>query len=372
MADYSYREALTARQSPTALAKHAISVLEKRLADAFGVTVLMGAELEFIAQTRSVSEHRDREWLGLVAVNGKERNYRASVSQPSAQKDAWFPQSRRISFSYRELKVNDGWQHGEVVLTHQPADRSGKLLSPSALTLAACIEGTRHQLTHMPLGHKPGRGNLEAEMHHAYWQAQRAQAMKAVRFDACVPEASAQSGLHLNASVVDARGRELFTNGSLAANVAEHIRRLTDDHLYLLASSPMSLQRWRRQFGHEHIATSYVCPVKYSEGDVAYLENRIPGADSNAYYSVLLELAGIYSALEKRYEPLPGEALDYRTVTADTVRQRFGRSSSLRNVLNAVEPGLGDRFYDAVARMPPNIEHNATEVRHRPLGGIGR
>jgi glutamine synthetase len=172
--------------------------------------------------------------------------------------------------------------------------------------------------------------------------------VKDIRFDSTT---TCRSGLHLNFSLYDAStGKAALQNGSsLTKTLQEETISFLDLESDLLFWTKSQQQRRYRLPKPTTIRCAHNKSIVSPgvEGSV-YIENKCPGADANMHYAVLLQMAAIYEGLrmEKGHEP----------------------SLSLADLLNALEPNLGDRFTQA--------EENHTELRAydhaSPSRGCGR
>lgn len=115
-----------------------------------------------------------------------------------------------------------------------------------------------------------------------------------------------------------------------------------------------------------------------------YIENVIPDASANPYYTVLLQLAGTVQALShhgfnqgessphlrSEQTPVTQHTRDWRNTSYLTLKDDFNNAHALHDVLNACEPELGNRFMDAIERCPPGKE--ASSLRLIPGEAVSR
>ena len=146
------------------------------------------------------------------------------------------------------------------------------------------------------------------------------------------------------------------------------IGTMHDENLYLLGHDNSSIRRWANCFGFHSPRTPFTSQVVPRENKTrgtepsSYLENKIAGASSNPYYAVMLNLAGIYTGLsaqetiEQRHS-----SQDYANLSSAELTEAFQNGHKLRDVLNELEPGLGQRFYAAIDKCPPGQEKTAQE-----------
>lgn len=359
--------------NPEALAKHAITLLEKALARDFGVRPVMGAELEFSAITDNLA--KDKSVLGLVDKKRIPRSTEPSVAKPN-QRDAWFPESRRIAYCYHEAGSHSALEEQmEIVISHQAMKADGTPLPNSALTLARTIEATRNHIVYYPFGYyknsayvaeNPSVRVLWEERHaqHKKWAELREKEVDVLRFDASNQHAGITNGMHLNTSFVDARsGKQCLDTPNAAQHLKNGISTIMEENLYLLGSQQPSLDRFHSRFGHHTDAGDDLCKSKNLENK-DYIENRIPPADANPYYAVMLQLAGVYATLQKENLNEPTEKITtagFQGLSAGKLWARFHKGIQLRGLLNHTEPALGDRFMAAIERTPPGRERSAQQ-----------
>lgn len=367
---------------PVALAKHAIALLEAHIREQYGLKLHMGAELEFAVKADPASLDDHEQPYGLqrsLDAKKRGRNHTASAARPPALRDGFFPDSRRVTFCYLEEQVDTQWDVLEAVLTHRPAEADGTPIARDAQGLAREIEALRGQLR------QPAHGYLDPQ--NTPTSVADAQRIRAGLLDYCDQPSlpgylshPITCGLHLNTSLTDRRGRDPFSynrfldeHGTaitpLSFLLAHQTQRIFHDHLYLLGESPEAQNRYSRRATHP-----YELLVKPKENSFSYLENRICANNANPYYAVMLQLAGIAQGLalsglpdgaisEDAYKHYMQEsrALAFtspRTLPAQGLRKRFENATGLRELLDQLEPGLGDRFYAQIARHPPGTERS--------------
>lgn len=369
---------------PEALAKHAIKLLEKRLANEFGLRAVMGAELEF-----SVLPHHPQEGYGVGGAAVKGGSHASSLSRPSQKQDPWFPESRRVTYSYHEEQTDASWDTLEVVLTHRPTDAKGKPITHDALTLARNIEALRHQLHQTPAGYKPtARGKTPARVGVYGWQEFRRTELASLSTEPLVKGTFTTNGLHLNMSLMDAQTHDNVLSHShgqqahLVKRLSTHIGQMFHENTHLIASGDASVKRWQGR-------TSAPSMQNFSDhvrckNMADYIENVIPDASANPYYTVLLQLAGTVQALShhgfnqgesssllRSEETLVTQhTRDWRNTSYQTLKDDFSNAHALRDVLNACEPELGNRFMAAIEHCPPGKE--ASSLRLKPGEAVSR
>lgn len=372
------------RDDPEALAKHAITLLEKRLENEFGLRAVMGAELEF-----SVLPHYPQEGYGVSGEAVKGGSHTSSQSRLRHKQDPWFPESSRVTYSYHEVQMDASWDALEVVLTHRPTNAEGKPVAHDALILARSIEALRNQLHHTPPGYKPGaRGKTPARESVHGWQEFRKTALAALSTEPLVKGTFATNGLHLNMSLIDAQTHDNVLSqthadhAGLVDSLSTHIGQMFHENTYLIASGKASVMRWQvrtstpsmRQFSN-HVRCKHMAD---------YIENVIPDASANPNYAVLLQLAGTVQALShhgfnhressphlrSEQTPVTQHTREWSNTSYLTLKDDFNNAHTLRDVLNVCEPELGNRFMTAIERCPPGKE--ASSLRVKPDEAVSR
>ena len=176
------------------------------------------------------------------------------------------------------------------------------------------------------------------------------------------------SGLHVHASLVDARGRAAFdTSGvregealpedaPLAHAVAGLLETLPDAQL-VLAPHANSYRRLRAgdfaprraDWGFDHRAVAIRLPETRGAG--ARVEHRVAGADANPYLVLAAVLGGLLHGLEAGRGPAAGPlragaASDAPALSLEWTGaiERFGRSAAMRRT-------FGDRFVEVYAAL---------------------
>ncbi len=348
---------------PVALAKHAIKLLEQRIGHDYGATILMGAEQEFSLFTDIVNDGKTNPY-GMDDMKANAHGGRASIARAPHLRDRYFPESRRINRTYREQAYGNHWHKFEVVLSHVPSNEDGSAAARSPSILARSIEALRGQLKSTDFSHygmniqvPPSKDGSES----AY-------------FDPAIDNVT--NGFNLNISLLDSDGKSMFHDPAgmedrqhgIQGQCMRAIGAMHDENLYLLGNDASSIRRWSNRFGFHAPRVPYTSQVVPREnktrGDepTAYLENKIASASSNPYYAVMLNLAGIYAGLgahettEQRYS-----SLDYANLSSTELNDAFHSGQKLRDVLNELESGLGNRFYEAISKCPPGQEKTAQQ-----------
>lgn len=322
---------------PEKLAAHAIALLEDELRQRHGLRVRMGIEQEFYI---ALKPH--------AALLSSAKDYTHDPLQWGApmQRTRVFPHSRFVTHGYRESGGSGSEQpllaQYEVVTDHRhplPLHR-----------LPKAIQDLRFELAK---GHPPpqripgGDADIDAvsrsRAHQRDWYNNN---LQEVLFDSRV-NYSAGSALQLNFSLEDAASGQpvpLLAGSRLSRRLQDRTRHLFAQEEKLHCHTQAQQVRRRNLLNrmlerpvdnppesHTHIA---------DPGAACYLENKMPGADTNPYYVILLQLAAIAGALG---EQEPAQALE--------------------PILNRLEPGLGTRFTRAAEAHPElKAYHGAREI----------
>lgn len=124
--------------------------------------------------------------------------------------------------------------------------------------------------------------------------------------------AHAGSGMHLNVSLRDGDGRNVFGgDGAVLGHAIGGVLATLAEATAIYAPNLNSYRRFQpNQFvptapswGHENRTTAVRVPL--GQGDDRRLEFRFPGADANPYLALAAALAGIHHGLERGLDPGP-------------------------------------------------------------------
>ncbi len=320
---------------PERLAQHAIGLLTADLRQRFGIGVQMGIELEFGMELKP------------DAPSLKRIESTSDPLQLGKQGDArLFPHSRLFSYAYREegsCHAPHALRQYEVVSDHR---------HPMPLRhLPAAITAMRRELSQG--GNPAARPSTDT---HAISRARHQRGRQGrfyghnvvdIRFDTS-PRDHICHGMHLNISLVDAQdgAHRLYEGHAETDRLIACTKRLFDRHRDLIVHTDGQALRWSHEFPTGFVihprAVAHTQKAPPGIDEAAYIENKMPGADANPYYAVLLQLVAAHQA-----------------VAAPTA------SFSLTDTLNMLEPALGDRFMAAVALRPElKTCHHAPPVWH--------
>lgn len=328
---------------PEALAKRAITLLERYLRDTYHLKVQMGIELEYSlilkpdapALMNSPSVVLDPLRLGRYEEHPRPRLFKLSrfvaYSYPEGHG------AKNTSKSYFQYEMVTDHTHPMPLhllpnainilrkeLTHGgdqmlKADRT--LCDPPATTAI-----TKWNITH------PRR------IHQAKWYNGN---VSEVRFDS-QREGKITNGLHLNFSLIDIKSGNpiLKSMNPLMTALVDTTNRYFTDEAGLIEYTYEQRFRsdTRRKQGAYPLVTIRNTDTEDKttpapKGMPCYLENKTPPADCNTYYAVMCQLAAI----------------------TDSVDQIHGReASNMTKLLNRLEPYLGTRF-EAAERDQPKL-----------------
>ncbi|PZP86357.1 MAG: hypothetical protein DI582_03180 [Azospirillum brasilense] len=402
---------------PVALAKHAIVLLEQHLAQRYGVYWEGGAEVEFTARVRPGLDHARMRFGTRDSAAVKQHGTGASASKHPFHKDAWFPDSRYVTYGYREYGGYGPHAMLEAVLTHEPAGADGTPLPHHGMQLARNIEALRYQLRSPAPGYKntpvqapnpvqyhlteatrqaqalwhtllPTAGAPPAENPHraGRWQAFHRTRLAEVAFGTFLPEHEAHEamtlGLHINSSLKDIEtGESVHPTREHTANLLHATQRMMHAGGYLLNPTDDNWQRWSHRTADapfsRYQGERNAREVKVVDGAGGfYMENKLPPANCNPYYALMLQFMAFEVALREQHFQRTAEGYSLQSAPTGPVipaaspaqqKQQFF-DGALQGELNRLEDGLGDRFLAAIAHMPPGTEKTAMDKRHAEKG----
>jgi hypothetical protein len=264
--------------------------------------------------------------------------------------DPFFPNSNYIAYTYLEP---EGLGVLETVISHEGRHDTLPPDGRRAITFAQSINALRNT---MATANNPRRQFSKNEQHQKL-MARIAQDWQP-SFDATSKHGYSRCGLHINMSLVDATGKSMFAHEDPTKwkHVKDYLQTMFEDGVYLLLSDESSLDRelWRQN--HTSTYAQGVKPGKSEHAEDFYFEITRPGANSNPYYATLLTLLGVNEALEKRAPAKDTEAMSNKTSREEYRREFESPHNQVTQALNALEPNLGTRFKDAIAKCPPGHE----------------
>lgn len=319
------------------LAKRAIFLLEKYIHDTYGITVSMGAELEFSAHA-APSHPLHQAGAKPLALN--EALYRPMHHKPAqdAMQNPYYEGSPYIANLHRETGKITGpipYQQYELVFSHLGA--YGNTEQGRLVNLGRAIAHEKQRLLNdNTITHVSFSPNLNGE-HDVDYIA---------------------NGLHINYSLTRADGSSPLTASSDAMaygeyhrkkrvvagtasdtiiNATKHIQR---EAQYLLGNDADTIDRLDHMQMNNDLFN-----LRMSDSGL-YIENRTPPASCNPYFAVMAALAGIAHGLdtlskgEKPHPVLIG-------ILPFNIEQDFRGSTHLIPLLNQLEPELGSRLQSA-------------------------
>lgn len=358
-----------------AVAKEAIALLEQRIHDEFGVTVKMGAELEF-----AVGLHRENpdffyETNAAFLLKEKDEAVVAgtdpSLIRDEDEKCPHFPDSPRVAYGYIDKNgVSAQWDTLEYILSHEPCDSQGLPIKRPMAALAREIEALTRQVCQPVRGYKNPRDAFDHQDQAAHWQRFHRDEVREIRAHSYLPEENMAFGLHLNFSLWDKDHKSWNLRSDhreFANQMYESTCRLFAENAALIAETSNARTRMQKQFSGVH-AFEHHHVGHHSKG---YYENKICGIDTDPYYAVMLQLAAIYEGLDQfrvsNPHPMPeSESLGTEKYTssrleiatkmdAQVLREEFAdaRYNQLPKLLNKLQPKLGDRFMQTYMNGKP-------------------
>ncbi|MEM1273434.1 MAG: glutamine synthetase family protein [Pseudomonadota bacterium] len=168
------------------------------------------------------------------------------------------------------------------------------------------------------------------------------------------------SAMHIHHSVIDADGRNIFSDGPAATPAFGHfisgLQRHLPSAIALIAPYVNSYRRYVPDFaapinlewGRDNRTTGIRIPV--SDADGRRIENRLPGMDCNPYLGIAASLACGYLGLLEAQEPSP-ETKGDAYAADDAIPRGLGDALQLLRDNQALQEVLNPRFcqlYDAV------------------------
>ena len=161
------------------------------------------------------------------------------------------------------------------------------------------------------------------------------------------------SGLHVHVSVLDAKGDNIFDNGTReGADALRHaiggLKALMPESMALFAPNVNSYRRFQpdmfapanRHWGVNNRSAGLRIPI--GPADARRVEHRISGADANPYLVLAAVLAGVHHGLEMKLDPgLPAHGNVSRepdpaiALTLDDALHRLYQAKTLANYLGA-------------------------------------
>lgn len=392
--------------NPEAIAKHAILVLEKGLLEHFGVEVHSGIELEcsyrfpkalqqqlvndvkpseprvkhnflhgekrhvFTPAGKRQGSHDPNDSHDLT-VNLTGMGIAEPTDRPVYQRDdamftqlpvtdCLFPDSSWISHTYCEdVPMENGWSQYEHVISHQGPQEDITFGEGRMLKLARATEALRKTVASTP----KERRNFAKQPLHNQWLNHVANAITERSTEAISPTGHPQ-GMHINFSLTR-KGKALLRFKEEREAFERPLGDMVRENEYLMLPSEQAYQRSKTR-ENQHVYGAH-------ESNTPYLEITSPSSESNPYYAMLVTLAGIYYALGDRgfdkqsgkFEathqaaalyPNPKGRKEFASFADRAPDRFFDGHYLLPQLLNHLEPELGNQFFDAIERVPPGKE----------------
>lgn len=347
-------------RTPGEIAREAIPLLEKAIFDEFGLKVKMGAELEFCLSGREPAlDHMPKKNTGIP-----------SRLKHKSEQVQLFELSPIVSAFYRETEGDtekDIVQY-EIVFSHNHPGDDARYLADAInhIKLKLQAQEPLHDTVYNPREEK----RIERSVGNYF---------KKVSFDSIIPlyilqdsvtkeelPVSVSNGLHLNISLWDGNRNVLHamphevTSETPALNTFEKglqyaIGMAFQHNLPAISPSHLSYKRFQdRKLDLSEIRFRKRTPTMVT-GPTHYIENRIPGADSDPSTAIMLSLAGVYEGLRQlAYEKGKAEFKAPEITDNSIPASRFesevllNYKNPVKDTLNIVQKGLGDAFHNAV------------------------
>ena len=342
----------TAKLASRDMAVRGIRLLENAIERDFGITLQIGAELEFVARSSDLANCEDPTNPLGVEFEGKYTNARK----------AFFASSPVVTNIYKE---DEPLQY-EVVIGHES--------TAGAIRAAAAIDQVRKHINTRGAAYKvhtsteatspfvpAGQGTVCSGMHIniSLWKAGK----NLLQADG-KPVAEQQRAEEYADEIVNAAlGIQSETVLLHAPNEGSYKRFGASRHSpHKISNSftgSMVFRGYHRaDLNHKPHYTDKTGQQRYAkEGHYpGHIESRLAGADADPYQVVLATLAGVYAGLEQHYiaeVPYP-RGSDYIPRSVDAAAERFSQSTHFKRLLNRLackeQEGdmLGDNFCAAV------------------------
>jgi hypothetical protein len=383
--------------NPETVAIEAIKRVEKAINEKFGIELQAGIELEygvFIppgAKSYPTALRRKPKIL--------REDYTPSGHRRS-RRDPFFPNSPSVAYSYPENTVNRSngdeaelvHEH-ETVLSHHGLHRG--LRTPDGQVPYRTIPMGEGRLVQLARETEALRRTIAYPQTTLHPDATRSKAgsHRLEQFNRDFPyrvtDAYAANilGMHVNISMWDAKQKSRKNITSLLQKVTSSGPK-HEENLNVLSAIQMRI--WQAA---EHILLSTEASKQrkniygshdalwFFEGNnhnTTHIEYQLPPASANPYYAALISLVATYELLEavdyKSGRPINTRALDAlaqsKTIAwnereaslTEVQRVFFAPNNRFREVLNTIQPQLGDRLVEAIKRYPPGQEKTREEA----------
>lgn len=343
---------------PGDIAREAIPLLEKAIFDEFGLSVKMGAELEFCAV-------KGRKALKLK----KTFDSTPSNKRPQHDQIPLFENSPIVSGFYKEIPMfeTDKVKQYEIVFSHQHPGEDLRYLGDAITRIKATLQSANSPYDPDFNPEPKPTPNLKLKNYFSRIHLQDFVPTFSSHPITGVPKpVGIENGLHLNFSLWDKEGNilERFPTGAdinqRSHNAFEHTLRNETWNIFqpCLACIAPSLDVYRRHSENKLNIDEIRFRTKDEETPQSpsqRCENRIAGVEADPYVAIMMNLAGIYNGLKKmKYEqrktdyPQPEKITDEPFATRFEAEVVFMYKNPLKPLLNSLQPNLGDAFHDAV------------------------
>lgn len=390
------------------LVRRAIHVMENAIYNKFGYVPIMGAELEFCLRLNP-SLPNDRLQCPIPALGNSEANKALRGYEPSLARvvtalernpaldetarraelaalqtspfdtldikkpwDPMFPKSPFVCYSYKEHQGRYPFYKYEAVVSHDA--HFGPMIPPTMQTEAEGESVARplnrmntyaHVIQSLRSSLKHGMTDAQHKFAGtAAWKQFRDQYVEDVLLDPFIavndnqPDAMWKDyscGMHMTVSLFNPSTRSIMEDQDEMLVLKKHLVDASYHGLAMLGTDAAARQRYTMYENQQNLRdyVRYCVPGAGSGTNNSYLENRFASSSSDPYYAVLLNLVGIYNAMEHLKAHGSAHAVPTREgridEAFDTAEQRLADPKNpVRCTLNQVEEGLGDSVFENV------------------------
>ena len=338
------------------LSREIIKLITERLEEEFGITVTMGAELEFGAFSELGHNLATYPRIYSLTPSGERRDH---------AKHPLFPDSPYISNLYKE----GGLYRHEIVLSHL-AEHGGPIVLPRV------IQATKNLILN------------EAENFK----------IDHISLDPVSPFSKDQThSMQINIGLENAISRKSifghsykYTPDSFEVQcmlcIGNHMLSPLNEGIILMAPNDTSYERYNLQDKALKISshkTAYSALVTRNTYATNYFELRLAGADADPYEVVAGAMINIYHALSQKQdiEISNGKLIalnpHVQTMTGVEIApmpqslnegiKRFKNGTIIKPLLNDLRPNLGDEFHESILARPRNLDPNIIPTNSRSI-----
>jgi glutamine synthetase len=303
-----------------------------------GVQVLIGIEEEFVADKVSKKDREDVAKYIYQAFNDAPRHIRKELS--GIYNDNLYANQNSV----RSGSVNRFYD--------EVPNRQYEITTTRSMPLKAAhrIAGLRHWI-----------GKYENNSNLPIWSRYLNKPLKNIEFDGQIPYGP-QNGMHINISLNAIQHGSKTSYLSLmsppkgmpvVSPVIEHLEQklweLNGTDLALLLSSPSDVDRLNSSSQNSTLMSGTVHKPKVDCSGDKYLEYRMPAADSNPYFAVLIAMSAAYSMLKDLPPKNPNDSLLTNEEMQDFSRKN--KKSEFASQQEYTYPDLPKSIYEAEERF---------------------